>query len=236
VNVLDEIYALVEELQVEIDNFVRTVNETLAKIPDWLGWARDRLMEAWGAFVDELSKFWQKFDEEMFHPGYPGELSDAANQWNNDVGGLVSAQVGTIQAGQLAVDDHWQGSAADKYRQHLGPQASAMDKIKSSLTAGITSALDKMQGAITVFWWAFAAGLATLIGGIIGALASAATIFGLPASPFIAIAAIGVCLTAWFTARGHLKKEARSANTTLIDKMNDLSAFPGGSWPKATLS
>lgn len=235
-DVMEEIRQLAAELQREIDKFVDTVNDTLRRIPDWAGWVRDRLMAAWGDFTDKVAELWQKFDEEMFHPGYPGELSATANQWNTDVGGPVSSQVGTVQAGQLAVDDHWQGSAADKYRQHLSPQASAMDKIKTSLTAGITSALDKMQGAITVFWWAFAGALAALIVGIIGAAASAATVFGLPASPFIGAGACSVFITAIFAAGEHKAREARSANTILIDKMNDLGAFPGGSWPRATLS
>lgn len=234
---LEELMELARELQREMDALTETVNNTLQKIPDWAGWVRDRLMDGWTYLTEKANEFWEWFNDNVtFMPGRPGLLSETANSWQTDVGGPVSAKVGTVTAGQLAVDDHWEGSAANEYRQHLSPQGTAMEQIKSSLCDGIAQALDKTQSAIVIFWWALAAAFATLIAGVIGAAASAATVFGLPAAPFIAAGALGIALTAMFAAADHLRRECRSANTTMINRLTQLAAFPNGSWPRATLA
>ncbi len=78
-----------------------------------------------------------------------------------------------------------------------------------------------------------ATALAALVIGIIGALASSATIFGLPAAPFIAAGAGLTASAAMITGAEILKSVCASANTTLRQKLNDDSGFHEGHWPPA---
>jgi hypothetical protein len=91
-----------------------------------------------------------------------------------------------------------------------------------------------MQTSIIIFWTAFAAGVAACIVGFIGAIASTASIFGAPAGPFIAAGAVLVLVAALGGAMLKLTADINSSKGILSGKLNDLSAFPGGGWPKAT--
>ena len=139
----------------------------------------------------------------------------------------------SAEAGLLNVDDKWDGDAADAYRQTLPLQKSALEKVKSSLTDGIASALNDMARGILIFWGGLVTALAALLGGIFGALASTATIIGLPAGPFIAGAAALVACGAMIIAAETLKAVSSSADTSLRQKLADNAGFHDGHWPPA---
>lgn len=148
----------------------------------------------------------------------------------------MSSQAGVIDAGRLPADDTWVGTAADAYKQAIAPEKTAMDKIKSSLVDGITTALDKMQTGIIVFCTACVAGIAACIAGFVTVLASTSTVLGAPAGPFIAAAAVGVLLAALGGGAWKLKSDVNSSKTILTSKLNDMAAFRQGKWPNAILA
>jgi hypothetical protein len=160
-------------------------------------------------------------------------LFGTAGAWSDNVGGPVSAQVQSADAGLLSVDDNWDGDAADAYRQTLPLQKSALDKVKSALTDGIAAVLSDVAKGIYVFWGLLVTALAALVVGIIGAVASSATIVGLPAGPFIAAGAGLAASVSVITGAEILKSVCAAADSTLRQKLADNSAFHEGHWPPA---
>lgn len=131
------------------------------------------------------------------------------------------------------MDDNWDGDAADAYRQTLPVQKNALDKVKTSLTDGISTALADVAEGIVVFWASATVALAALVAGIVAAIVSSATIVGLPAAPLIAAAAVSAACVAVITGGMLLKSRCSKASTTLRQRLDDYSAFPEGHWPPA---
>lgn len=234
---MDEILDLLDEIEARFSELQDAVNDVLGRVPGWASWVIDRIHEAWDYMCGKAQEFWAWISNIVLNMGDPGNLSRTGSAWNTSVGGPVSAQVQVADAGNLAVDDTWSGSAADSYRQRLGLHKTALDKIKSSMTDGLSSALDAVKTAVYVFWGAVAAALATLIAGIITAIGSTATVFGAPAGPFIAAGAIVICLTSLTVGGTILKSTCTSARNTLEQKVvNESTGFMGGHWPAGALS
>ncbi|MGL5862804.1 MAG: hypothetical protein ACRCY9_16265 [Phycicoccus sp.] len=231
--VIETARELVRRLQDKVDELSAALNRVLGWIPPGMGWVADRIHDGWNQLIEKLAEFWAWVDEHLNNPGSPSVLSQTAQDWNTSVGGPVSSQAGIIDAGQLLSDDRWSGTAAEAYKQAITPQKTAMDKVKTSMVDGVFQALDKMQTGIIVFWVAFAVGVAACIGGLIGAIASTASILGAPAGPFIAAAAVVALIAALAGGALKLKSDIDSAEGILVGKLNDLGAYPGGSWPRA---
>lgn len=167
--------------------------------------------------------------------GSPDTLTATADQWSNTVGANVSARVGMADLGNLAVDDNWSGSAAEQYRQQMPLQKTALQYVKTQFTDGISGALKDVASAIKAFWTVMVSALVVLIGGIITAIGSTASIFSAPAAPFIAAAAVGVFAAAAWGGTEILKSQCAGATTTLTQKLAENTAYPNGTWPKATV-
>lgn len=136
------------------------------------------------------------------------------------------------------VDDTWVGDAAEQYRQIIPLQKIALDKIKagqSGFTDGIALVMSQFRTAIFVFLASLIVALGALAAGIIVAIATADTVFGLPAGPFIAAAIVVVALTSCWIGAQNLKSAAASANTQLRTKLNDNTGYPNGKWPPGVL-
>ncbi|WP_250002109.1 hypothetical protein [Actinoplanes sp. M2I2] len=108
----------------------------------------------------------------------------------------------------------------------------ALDNVKATLTDGVSSALSDVAEGIIVFWTGLIIALVALVGGIIGALASA-TVVGLPAGPFIAAGAALTASAAMIAGGETLKSVCAAANSTLRQKIADNSGFHQGHWPPA---
>lgn len=234
---MDEILDLLDTIEAKFTDLQNAVNDVLGRIPGWASWVADRIHEAWDYMCGKAQEFWNWLSNILSNMGDPGRLSSTASTWNSSVGGPVSAEVQVAEAGNLAVDDAWSGTAADSYRQRISLHKTALDKIKTSMTDGISSALDTVKTAIYIFWGAIAVALAALIAGLITAIASTATVFGAPAGPFIAAGAIVVCLTALTVGGFKLKSDCRSARNTLEQKViNESGGFLDGHWPAGALA
>lgn len=227
---LDQISAVIGRIGDKTNDLQNSINDKLGLLP---GFLQDKVVSGWNKFCGFLQRIWDNLGEVISNMGSPSALSTTANAWSDWVGGPVSSQVQSADAGLLTVDDNWDGDAADAYRQTLPLQKTALDKVKSSLTDGIATALSDVAKGIIVFWAGLVAALVTLAVGIIGALASSATIFGLPAAPFIAAGAGLTASIAIITGAEILKSVCSSANTTLRQKLADNSGFHDGHWPPA---
>ena len=204
-----------------------------ASVTRCLVWDQDTVVAGWNKFCEFIREVWDFWYEVFTHMGSPSRLWATADGWSDTVGAPVSAQVQSSDAGLLAVDDNWDGDAADAYRQTLPLQKSALDKVKSALTDGIASALSDVAKGIIAFWAGLGVALAALVIGIISALGSAATIFGLPAAPFIAAGAAAAACAAVASGMLILRSVCSSASTTLRQRLGDNSAFHDGHWPPA---
>ncbi|GII23264.1 hypothetical protein [Planosporangium mesophilum] len=227
---ISKILSTVDRINGKTTELQNRINDKMHWLPSGL---QDKVVSGWNKFVGVLKEIWDFWYEVATHLGSPSKLSATADAWSDSVGGPVSAQVQTADAGTLLVDDNWDGDAANAYRQTLPQQKAALDKIKSSFTDGIASALSDVSKGIIAFWVALVSALAAFVVGIIGALSSAATIFGLPASPFIAAGAALVASAAVVGGMLILKSVCMSAATSMRQKLNDNGGFRDGHWPPA---
>lgn len=227
---LDEINAVVERIDRKTTELQNAINSKIGWLP---GSLRDKVVSGWNTFCGYLNRVWRNFLEVASNMGSPSALWETADAWSDRVGSPVSAEVQTADAGLLTVDDNWDGDAADAYRQTLPLQKTALDKVKATLSDGVSAALSDVAKGIIVFWTGLAVALLTLVGGIIGALASAATIAGLPAGPFIAAGAALVASASMIAGAEVLKSVCAAANSTLRQKLADNSGFHRGHWPPA---
>ncbi|MHA3702549.1 hypothetical protein ACXR2U_10220 [Jatrophihabitans sp. YIM 134969] len=233
-DLLAEIDDLWNKLQDKFTSLRDTINRMLDKVPGFLDWIVDRVRDGWNSLCDKMQMVWDRVSYFFGHMGRPWDLSSTADSWSTDVGGKTSNEVTKVDAGLLLVDDNWAGDAADQYKQHIPLQKAALQAIKTTYTDAISAALDKVQMAIYVFWGLCVTAIVTFIGGMIGALSSAATIFGLPAAPFIAVGAALAADAQFAGGAYNLKAQAASANSSLVAKLADNTAFPNGAWPKGT--
>lgn len=227
---LDQINAVMSRIDGKTTELQNSINGKLHWLP---GGLQDKVVSGWNTFCGFMRRIWDNLNEIISNMGSLSALWSTADAWSDSVGGPVSSQVQSAEGGLLSVDDNWDGDAADAYRQTLPLQKTALDKVKSSLTDGIASALNDMARGILAFWGGLITALVTLVGGIVGALASTATIVGLPAGPFIAGAAALVASGAMIIGAETLKAVSSSANTTLRQKLADNSGFHNGHWPPA---
>jgi hypothetical protein len=227
---VDKLLQIVDRINAKTTELQNAINDKLGWLP---GFLQDKVVAGWNKFCDFMRKVWDFWYEVCTNMGSPTRLWSTADAWSDTVGAPVSAQVQSADAGLLTVDDNWDGDAANAYRQTLSLQKAALDKVKTTLTDGISSALSDVAKGIIAFWASLAVALAALVAGIIGALASAATVFGLPAAPFIAAGAALAADAAVIGGGLILKSVCSSASTTLRQKLDDNAGFHEGHWPPA---
>jgi uncharacterized protein YukE len=230
---LEQINATVARIQGKTDELQQSINGKLHWLPSGL---QDSVVAGWNKFCGLMADIWHALGDILGHLGSPATLYRTAGLWSTSVGGPVSEKVGTIDTGVLTVDDTWTGTAADAYRQLLPGQKAALAAVKTTFTDPIATGLSSLAKGIYIFWGALVAALAGLAAGIVGGLASSATILGLPATPFIIVAAALVAAAAIAAGERNLGTTASDLKTTLQEKLSESTAFPNGQWPPARLA
>lgn len=220
----------------KIDEKARQLEKKIEDGLGWIPWLGDKILELWRWFVGKLQQLWDWLTRIFTDWGDPFQLLDTADAWSNNVGGPVSGEAQTAEAGALLVDDNWEGQAATAYTQMLVMQKAAMDKIKSVFTDGIATALGQLATGLIAYWAALIVALVALAGGIITALAAAGTIFGLPLAPFLAGTAVAVAVGAIAVAILVARTAAANTNTLLRQRLNDNVGFKDGHWPPTTVA
>ncbi|MEV0903137.1 hypothetical protein [Actinoplanes sp. NPDC049802] len=226
---LERIHSTIDRIDTKTVELQNSINDKLAYVPPP---AQGKVRQGWDDFCAFMRRIWDNLATILSNMGSLSALSTTAQAWSDRVGVPVSGQVQAADAGLLTVDDNWDGDAADAYRQMLPLQKAALEKVKTTLTDGLATALGQVHLGILVFWSGLATALVSLAVGIFGALASSATIFGVPAAPFIAAGAAVTASIALIAGCETLKACCTSANTTLRQKFDDTSFFRGH-WPPA---
>lgn len=229
---LSKIDSLIGRIESLVRELERAISSKLALIPPFIA---EGIRVAWNEFVDAMNKFWNQVVAIVNSLGSPGALLDTAHAWSDRVGGPISGQVQSATAGMLRADDAWTGAAADNYRQSIPLQQSALSAVKSTYADGIASALADLAKNIIIFWGGLVVALVTLVMGIISAIMSTASIFGIPAAPVLAVGAALVAATSLSVGSAQLYAGASSADATLRQKLDDNTAFHNGHWPVATV-
>jgi hypothetical protein len=227
---LEQINATITRIHGKSDEVQNSINGKLKWLPAGV---RDAVVAGWNKFCGVMTDFWDALTDIVTHLGSPENLHNTARLWSSAVGGPVSAKVQVVDAGALSVDDTWSGTAADAYRQLSPGQKAALTAVKSTFTDPVATALSGLAKAIYVFWGALAVALVGLVAGFVSGLASAATILGLPATPFIMITAGLAAGAAIAAGEWNLGSTASDLNVSLQEKLDESTAFPRGQWPPA---
>jgi hypothetical protein len=226
---LERIHSTISRIDGKTVELQNSIDDKMGFIPPPL---RSTIRQGWDDFCAFMQRIWDNLTTILSNMGSLSVLSSTAQAWSDRVGVPVSGQVQAADAGLLTVDDNWDGDAADAYRQMLPLQKAALEKVKTTITDGLAAALGQVHLGILVFWSSLAAALASLLVGIFGALASSATIIGMPAAPFIAAGAAATASLSLIVGCETLKACCTSANTTLRQKFDDTGFFRGH-WPPA---
>ncbi|WP_326558274.1 hypothetical protein [Micromonospora sp. NBC_01796] len=225
---IEEFETALKRVQQKTEEIVDNVNRVLSKVPGFVG---DGIRESTERFVSLINKIYAELNRYMLKPGWPPTLLRVGNAWADDVGSPVSALAGAADPDKSAILDEWKGPAADAYKRMLGAQLKAITSIKKDFTDAIHGALTATAAAIVVWWGSILVAITALVGGLIGAAASTASVFGAPAGPFIAIAACLVFLTALTAGTGTLYGVTAVQEGNLRDRINEWLAFDGHRWP-----
>lgn len=223
-----QIADLLDKVQHKTAELVDTVDRTVSALPAAVA---APVLAGMKRLLDLVRQAYDALAEILGNLGSPSTLWSHAAAWSDGVGGPVSGLALDADPDRVEADDSWTGAAADAYRNALGPQKSALTAVKNTLTDGIAAALSELAKAIVVFWGVLVAGLAALVAGLIGAIASSATIVGLPAGPFIAAGAVATFLACFLAGGLTLRSAAADQNIRLRQRLDDDTSFREGHWP-----
>ncbi|BCJ41091.1 hypothetical protein GCM10010168_46110 [Actinoplanes ianthinogenes] len=224
---IGKILRLVDQIEEKTRLLHQAVERGLPFLPPPM---RMQATSGWQRFCDEMADWWRFWREVAVNPGSPSRLRDLAAAWTERVGGPVSGEVPTVDAGRLSVDDNWDGDAATAYRALLPAQKDALTQIKTTLTDSITDALDGIANDLVVFWTALIVMIVPLIAGIAGAISTSSTVIGIPVGVFIALGTAATAAVALNVAIMILKSSVDSRTTKLRQKLGEDTVF-GGGWP-----
>ncbi|MBZ2195320.1 hypothetical protein [Occultella gossypii] len=196
-HLIDEIVQLILQVQQRWQSFVDTVNRVLSFVPTALQWVLDEINRVWQRVIQMWDDFWAGVNTIIESFGDPAGVSAQSENWISSVATPSGSIASTVTAGQLATDDDsWSGDAATKYKNRATEQHATIAAIGETIATKVVAALDALRTAMFVFYGAIIAAFAALIAGIVGGLASSATIVGIPAGVLIIIAAGGVAVAA----------------------------------------
>ena len=235
-DLVQQINELIEKIKGKLDDLLGKVNDFLSWVPWGLGWLADKIKDAWNWLCEKFQEFWDGVTKITTNMGDRDALSATATTWSTSVGGPVSAQKDAVDASAvLKADDTWQGDAAVAYAGKAKQHQTALEKVVTTYVTAMSSALDTVRAGLVKFYMGLITALGALVAGIIAALASSATIFGIPAGIIIAAGAALIAVGAFFTGGELLKSDCTAANNSLTQKMNDNNGFPHEAWPSGAV-
>jgi hypothetical protein len=223
-----EVNALVARIDAKTIELQNSINKNIGKLPGFLA---DKVVAGWNKFCEYMRKVWDFWKYVVENMGDPDKLNETAQAWSSNVGGPVSGKAGVSTLDSAQVDNYWDGTSAQKYKDLLPAQNLALKDI-NNITDGIGKALKDTAAGIWKFWAGLLVALGALVVGIIGAIASSATVFGLPAAPFIAGGAALAADIAVGTGMMLLRGDCKGANTDLNQWLNEKQHYKDDHWPK----
>jgi uncharacterized protein YukE len=231
--ILERVRRLLERVQQVANELINNVNRVLGWLPGAIADAITAVLDRFGELV---TQFLTEVGEFFTQPGWPPGLFSAKTDWTTQVGGRASALVSTATLDETQSDDHWQGVAADAYRNTLPRQKDALTAIKAAVDE-ISDALNKVAFGIIAFWVAIAGAIVAYVAELIVEAAAAATVVGAPpaAAGGVASTIKVIALVAGFV--GLLVTYLTTLSTQYTDleqRLANNDAFPRGQWPRST--
>jgi len=221
-----QVREMIAKLQDKVEELTRIVNSTLSKVPGFLDWIVDKLIDGWNALMEKLGEFWDWFTDKLSYVGNPFGLFAASTSWREDVGGVAKNLVRDIDDSDLLVDDRWQGDGADQYRQSLAPQREALGSIGADFATSIATALTILAGGIIAFWTGVVGAIIAVIVGFATATGAAVTVFGLPLAPPAALGGLAIGVGALAGGTAILYGVSALSRSTLAGAASGVQTWP----------
>ncbi|MGH3435039.1 MAG: hypothetical protein ACRDRN_01065 [Sciscionella sp.] len=224
------------EIEQKTQDLFDRVNGILDWVPSFLSDVVHAIQTALNMLKQKLDEFWSNVNQFITEPGSLSALQHAADAWEKSVSATISSLAGTLTLGQLRTDDKWHGPAATAYKTTVPAQAAALNAIKDIADQANTS-LTNLKGAVLAFWVAIAAAVVTFVIGLIAAIAQCCTIVDIPGGVATAAAAAAVVIgliVAAVTALTSYVNIINSEQASMVQKLDDNSKFPNGTWPVST--
>lgn len=166
----------------------------------------------------------------------PYTLYEAGNKWTTTVYNHVTEVSGQLDLSKTAMEDYWQGPAANAYMQTVPVQKAASDKV-GTMVSTTRETLQSLAFTLGSLYVAVVAGLFLALIEVLGGSAAVATMIGIPPGLMAIITGLltGITTVAGLYALGkELLQGSLEKFSKLLELKNDSSAFDKGHWPKAT--
>ncbi|WP_198319343.1 hypothetical protein [Actinopolyspora erythraea] len=137
---------------------------------------------------------------------------------------------GGISLNNLRTSREWNGRAAEAYRDLVPSQADGLGEIEL-FAEQLRTSLESLANSIETFWLAVKSAFVVFVVGAVGAIATACTVVGIPATIGAIATAVGVSLGLVITAVTALNSHVNTIEpqqSALNEKIHDL----GTEWAK----
>lgn len=199
------------------------------------GFVKDAVFALCEKLVDIAKSLWDKFVELLKGVAAPVMFFKYAWDWM-DVRGVASTVAGQLKPEALTVDEHWKGTAADRYNTAIKPQSEAAEKVgviaeKTAISLGVCAV------AGCAFYVALGVIIYQFIAALIAAIAAVGTIIFSWAGLAMVVADAGITagmVIAAVTTLGAVLTAQAAQMVVLHGDSIDNSKFPGGKWPDST--
>ncbi|WP_424185827.1 hypothetical protein ACOBQX_28785 [Actinokineospora sp. G85] len=218
-----------KDVEARVNDFWDAVEEALSWVPGSMGWAVEAVKSGLADLRRRLDEFWARVERLFAQPGDSDRLKEVGEQWATVVAEICSDIAGNVGLEKMRSNIEWQGPAAEAYKAQVPPQAAGLNGIKD-VALQIRNSLASLANSIDVFWLTIKLALATFLVAVVGAIAAACTIVGVPVAIATVAAGIGVALSLVVATVAALESHANTIETeqtALHQKVKDLS----DDWP-----
>lgn len=226
----------IDTILAKVDSSVATGVRTLQEIKEWAGdWvdAAIKAVYALGRHIKEVAQQ-AKAELDKLRVGYNAPIlaNEFADKWGKLRGLATQVSADVRNPKSRFGPEKWEGKAADRYADAVGPQVTATDRISSTMDK-VSNALT--EAAIQTSNYVDAVLTATSILLVAMAAAVAAAVSGVFAAAGV-VAFIGAGVNFFWQVRkasfDYLNIQLKLA-TQLEAEVSNVTEFPGGKWPQA---
>jgi uncharacterized membrane protein YccF (DUF307 family) len=233
-DVIDQALAGYDKFRQLVEELFQRAKDTLEWIPDALAHLIKPIQDGLAflrAKVAELVAGYERFERDK---GDPDKLRAYAAEWGDKFTQRLDNVAEVLDPASLKTAVHWSGRAAETYKIALAEQLKKVDAAKE-LGRQMRDSLTNLANAIETFWLTFDSIIWGLVGATAAAIASAATVVGLPAAVGILSAEVAAGIPAVFAVISVIDTTVDTINNELVaihDKANDL----GDGWSQTDTS
>ncbi|MDR1712189.1 MAG: hypothetical protein LBR58_10130 [Propionibacteriaceae bacterium] len=147
-----------EDLQADIDRILQgTYKVCFVSKLILQGGERSAVQEDWGTTKSKVQEIWDRIvDIIQYVLGNDDTIAAAAATWRKDVGRPcrnlgADGSVEALNLVSMNINDHWEGRAADTFKQALSNQGTTLVSMADTIAGPVADALDEHASAIRNF-------------------------------------------------------------------------------------